>query len=82
MEAIRRRSSDDVGTAAAAVATPERRPAPPPAAAEEEAPISMAGMAGGLAAMMANAKTADADVESRQSGWSDDDSVFGKAFVS
>ena len=81
MEAIRRRSSDDVGTAAAAVATPERRPAPP-AAAEEEAPISMAGMAGGLAAMMANAKTADADVESRQSGWSDDDSVFGKAFVS
>ena len=52
------------------------------AAAEEEAPISMAGMAGGLAAMMANAKTADADAESRQSGWSDDDSVFGKAFVS
>ena len=42
----------------------------------------MAGMAGGLAAMMANAKTADADAESRQSGWSDDDSVFGKAFVS
>ena len=81
MEAIRRRSSDDVGTAAAAVATPERKPAPP-AAAEEEAPISMAGMAGGLAAMMANAKTADADAESRQSGWSDDDSVFGKAFVS
>ena len=39
----------------------------------------MAGMAGGLAAMMANAKTADADAESRQSGWSDDDSVFGKA---
>ena len=82
MEAIRRRSSDDVGAAAAAVATPERRPAPPPAAEAEEAPISMAGMAGGLAAMMANAKTADADAESRQSGWSDDDSVFGKAFVS
>ena len=82
MEAIRRRSSDEVGTAAAAVASPERRPAPPPAAEAEEAPISMAGMAGGLAAMMANAKTADADAESRQSGWSDDDSVFGKAFVS
>ena len=81
MEAIRRRSSDDVGAAAAAVATPERRAAPA-AEAEEEAPISMAGMAGGLAAMMANAKTADADTESRQSGWSDDDSVFGKAFVS
>ena len=81
MDAIRRRSSDDVG-AAAAVATPERRPAPAAAAEAEEAPISMAGMAGGLAAMMANAKTADADAESRQSGWSDDDSVFGKAFVS